>query len=60
MSVYSFCNGCQSKVYEYNESGKLIKFTCPALFNPFDDEKCVKHDRFIELESRKHERKERR
>jgi len=47
-------------VYEYNESGKLIKFTCPALFNPFDDEKCVKHDRFIELESRKHERKERR
>lgn len=37
MSIYAFCDGCNSKVREYDESGKLINHTCPSRYNPFDE-----------------------
>jgi len=63
MSIYHFCNDCQYKVKTYNEKGKLIKFSCPARFNPWDEDKkdgkvtsrCPKHEQFMKLETQKNE-----
>lgn len=52
MSIYYFCNDCEHREYSYGKGGKLIKFTCPSRFNPWD-EKCPKHERFMVLEEQK-------
>jgi len=69
MSIYAFCDGCKDKVYEYNDSGKVVKHTCPARYNPFDEDisfdkgarevvrtsKCTRHEKFMSMEKQKQE-----
>jgi hypothetical protein len=69
MSIYAFCEGCKSKVYEYDDVGKLVNHTCPARYNPFDEDivfdeekkelvkvsKCFRHDKFMQMEKQKRE-----
>jgi hypothetical protein len=71
MSIYSFCNGCNSKKYIYDDLGKLIDHSCPAGYNPYDESvvfdeeaddfkkisKCTNHDKFMALEKQKRESK---
>lgn len=69
MSIYQFCEGCKDKIYEYDNAGKLTNHSCPARYNPFDEElvcndetkemmkvsKCPRHDRFMQMEKQKQE-----
>jgi hypothetical protein len=48
VSKYQFCSGCVHIIDEKNDE----VYTCPSIFNPFD-ERCPRHDRFIELEIKK-------
>jgi hypothetical protein len=71
MSIYAFCDGCDSKVYTYDDGGKLIDHTCPARYNPFDEKiifddesgefkkvsRCTRHNKFMALEKQKMESK---
>ena len=44
---YQFCVGCLYRT----DVGNVI--SCPSDFNPFDEEKCPRNDKFRLLESRK-------
>lgn len=46
-SVYQFCVGCAHR------KDTLKSISCPADFNPYDDEKCPEHVKFMGLENRK-------
>ena len=66
MSIYAFCNDCKFKIIEIVD-GKIIKYTCPTRFNPFEPlteldgktprtdgrEGCPSNLRFMELERKK-------
>ena len=45
-SKYHFCDGCPYR----NDTEKTIE--CPADFNPYDGDKCQRHDKFVEMEVR--------
>jgi len=47
---YQFCKGCEHKI---NGVIGISNPDCPALFNPYDDEKCPKNGRFVMLEKSK-------
>lgn len=69
MSIYQFCVGCTEKTYKYDDVGKLIDHSCPARYNPFDEDvifneetkeltktsKCSRHDKFMKMEKQKQE-----
>lgn len=57
MSIYSFCERCLDKTIERDKQGKVVKYECPSLFNPFD-EKCTHHAKFMKLERQKLESRE--
>lgn len=50
--LYMFCEGCEYKLRKYDDAGKLVSYSCPARFSPYD-EKCPKKERFAELEAQK-------
>jgi len=51
-SKYHFCDGCP---YRTNTETAT---SCPADFNPYDDVKCQRHDKFVEMEERARRGKE--
>jgi hypothetical protein len=44
--LYQFCTGCEHRT----DKGKEI--ACPAGFNPYDNEKCPRHEKYISLHVR--------
>jgi hypothetical protein len=67
MSIYNFCTDCPDKIIERDENGNLVNYTCPARFNPFDEDsiyneethereiisKCTRHEKFMKMEKQK-------
>lgn len=49
---YHFCEGCEAKS-RVERDGKVIRYSCPARFNPYDKENCIKGILFEEFEARK-------